>query len=165
MPARIGTAAVVLVIGTAAGALAQREDCQQPQGEPDAILAPAEPRVELPPIPPLAPPADPVAVASEFLSRTKAEIERLEGEKRAAERELARAKARVRAAEVGIAKWRSLADTLANAVARLKDRTTDRERAAPPGPHPEGVPAHVETPSLPVESEAGKPSPDPSPTP
>ncbi len=53
---------------------------------------------ETPPIPPLAPPADPVAVASELLSRAKSEIERLEDEKRSAEKELARVKAKIEAA-------------------------------------------------------------------
>ncbi len=96
---------------------------------------------ETPPIPPLAPPADPVAVASELLSRAKSEIERLEDEKRSAEKELARVKAKIEAANAGIAKWRRLARAMSNALGESKG-TDD------PPPTAEAV---VPAPSLPAE--------------
>jgi hypothetical protein len=131
MRTRIATAAVVLVIGTAAWALAQREERPRPRGVPAVVDQPA-PQPALPPdlaeaeavpaAPSVPPPMGPQplptptraypapdATASSFLAMAKAEIERLTAEKRAAEKELARVRARIQAAEAGIAKWRSLA--------------------------------------------------------
>jgi hypothetical protein len=152
MRTRIGAAAAVLVISTAAWALAQREERPRPQGVPEGVLAPAEPRVELPPIPP---PADPVAVASELLCRAKSEIERLEDEKRSAEKELARVKAKIEVANAGIAKWRRLARAMSNALGESKG-TDD-----PPPPPKPSCPLLPSRPRNPNPS-SGRPPPPPT---
>ena len=141
MQMRIATAAVGLVIGTAAWALAQREEIPGPAGGTPSVqryfpapeLPPPADGAELspppdgpaitrsrrvprfvrdssPPPPPTGPPThpDPEATAATLLENAKAEIARLEGEKQSAEKELAAAKAKIRAAEGGIAKWRAL---------------------------------------------------------
>jgi hypothetical protein len=105
---------------------------------------------ETPPIPPLAPPADPVAVASELLCRAKSEIERLEGEKRSAEKELARVKAKIEAANAGIAKWRRLARAMSNALGESKGTddpppTAEAVVPAPPLPAEESKPVEWAT--------------------
>ena len=140
MRMRIGTAAVVLVIGTAAWALAQREErptfpgIRRPPASPwrrrrsrrrcpGLALRPRAPDSPRDPDGPTH--ADPDEAAASFLMKAKAEIERLEREKKAAEEEMARAKAKIQAAEAGIARWRRWPG-------RYRARSASRGRPRPP---------------------------------
>jgi hypothetical protein len=188
MRTRIGTAAV-LVIGTAAWALAQREErppvprgTAHPPATPrvertvetasSPLILPADPTVpalppaDLPTTPPRPAPADPDAIATNFLATAKAEIERLEGEKREAEQELARARAKVQAAEAGMAKWRALLKAVSGALGETEGDATAR-KLPPPGAVPAPIDEAVESP-LPLPAEENRtiealPAPTPTP--
>ena len=181
MRTRIGAAVAVLVIGTAAWALAQREERSPLRREtaPPATIYPASEAPELPAPSPSSPvhgparalrripvqsletptlpaptPAHPTpdAVATNVLATAKAEIQRLEQEKRKAEQELARAQARIQAAEAGMAKWRSLLEAVSGVLGAPQGDATVRS-LPPPVDEPNPLPPPVdETPlDLPVE--------------
>ena len=81
----------------------------------------------------------PDAVATNVLATAKAEIERLEQEKRKAEQELARAQARIQAAEAGMAKWRSLLEAVSGVLGAARGDATVRSLPPPvdePDPSP-----------------------------